>query len=42
VVLMPDGVLIMCHMANDTVVVALVLTSPADHGFLLVLSTIPQ
>jgi hypothetical protein len=34
---MPDGVLVVCHMAKDPVEVALVITSPADHGFLLML-----
>jgi hypothetical protein len=33
-VVMPDGVLVLCYMAKDSVVVALVLTSPADHNFL--------
>jgi hypothetical protein len=36
VVVAPGGVLVMCHMAKDIVAVALVLTSPADHNFLLV------
>jgi hypothetical protein len=29
------GVLIMCHLAKDPMAVALVLTSLADHNFLL-------
>jgi hypothetical protein len=36
VVVVPDGVLVVCHMAKDPVVVALYLTSPMDHRFLLV------
>jgi hypothetical protein len=36
VVVMPGGVLVVCHMAKDPVIEALVLTSPADHRFLLV------
>jgi hypothetical protein len=35
VVFVPDGVLVKCHMAKDPVAVALVLTSAADHNFLL-------
>lgn len=35
-VVMPDEVLVVCHMAKDPVTEALVLTSPADHNFLLV------
>jgi hypothetical protein len=34
-------VLVMCHMAKDLVVVALVLTPPANHSFLLVVITFP-
>jgi hypothetical protein len=33
---MLSGVLVVCHIVKDPVVVALVLTSPADHSFLLV------
>jgi hypothetical protein len=36
VVVMPDGVPVMCHMAKDPVEVALILTFSADHTFLLV------
>jgi hypothetical protein len=39
---MPSGVLVMWHMAKDSVVVALVLTSPMDHSFLLVVIAIPH
>ena len=35
-VVVPDEVLVVCHMAKDLVIEALVLTSPADHSFLLV------
>jgi hypothetical protein len=31
----PDGALVVCHMAKDPVTEALVLTPPADHNFLL-------
>jgi hypothetical protein len=41
VVVVPHGVLVVCHMPNDPVAVALVLTSPADHSFLVVVITIP-
>jgi hypothetical protein len=42
VVVMPDGVLVVSHMARDPVAVALVLTSPVDHNFLLVvIATLP-
>jgi hypothetical protein len=37
-VVVPDGVPVVCYMAEDLVVVALVLTSPADHCFLLVVN----
>jgi multisubunit Na+/H+ antiporter MnhC subunit len=36
VVVVPGGVLVMCQMAKDPVAVVLVLTSLADHSFLLV------
>jgi hypothetical protein len=32
---MPDGLLFVCHMAMDPVIVALVLTSPVDYSFFL-------
>ena len=32
----PGGMLVVCHMAKDHVIEALVHTSPADHNFLLV------
>jgi hypothetical protein len=35
-VVMPDRVLVVCDMAKDPVAVHLVLTSLADHNFLLV------
>jgi hypothetical protein len=35
-VVVPGEVLVMCHMAKDPVVVALVFTIPVDHNFLLV------
>ena len=35
-VVVPDGMLVVCHMAKDHVTEALVHTSPADHNFLLV------
>jgi hypothetical protein len=35
-VVVPDGVLVVCHMAKGPVVVAFVLTSPTVHSFLLV------
>ena len=36
------GVLVVSHMAKDPVAVALVLTSPVDHSFLLVvIATLP-
>jgi hypothetical protein len=31
----PDGMLVVCHMAKDHVIEALVHTSPVDHNFLL-------
>jgi hypothetical protein len=31
----PDGALVVCHMAKDPVIEDLVLTSPVDHNFLL-------
>jgi hypothetical protein len=34
-VVMPDGMLVVCHMAKDHVREALVHTSLADHNFLL-------
>jgi hypothetical protein len=37
VVVVPGKVLVMSHMAKDPVAEALVLTSPADHNFLLVM-----
>jgi hypothetical protein len=37
----PGGVLVVCHIAKDPVVVALVLTYPADHSFLLVVIAFP-
>jgi hypothetical protein len=40
-VVIPDGVLVVCHMAKNPVVEALVLTSLADHSFLLVVIAIP-
>jgi hypothetical protein len=36
-VVVPDGMLVVCHMAKDHVIEALVHTSPADHNFLLVM-----
>jgi hypothetical protein len=36
VVVMPDGMLVVCHMAKDHMTEALVHTSPADYSFLLV------
>jgi hypothetical protein len=42
VVVVLDGVLVVCHMAKDPMAVALVLTSPADHSFLLVVIAIPH
>jgi hypothetical protein len=36
VVVVPDWVLVMSHMAKDPITEALVLTSLADHSFLLV------
>jgi hypothetical protein len=36
VVVVPDGMLVMYHMAKDHVTEVLVHTSPADHNFLLV------
>jgi hypothetical protein len=38
---MPDEVLVMCHMAKDPMVVALVPISLADHDFLLMVIAIP-
>ena len=35
-VVVPDGMLVVCHMAKDHVIEALVHTSLADHNFLLV------
>jgi hypothetical protein len=35
-VVVPGGVLVMCHIAMDPVIVALVLTYRADHSFLIV------
>jgi hypothetical protein len=35
------GVLVVCHMAKDPVVDVLVLTSPVDHDFLLMVIVIP-
>ena len=40
-VVIPDGMLVMCHMAKDHVTEALVHTSPTDHNFLLVVVTKP-
>jgi hypothetical protein len=40
-VVMPGGVLVMCHMAKDPVKVALILTSLADHNFFLVVIIFP-
>jgi hypothetical protein len=38
-VVVPDGMLVVCHMAKDDhVTEALVHTSPADHNFLLVVT----
>jgi hypothetical protein len=34
-VVMPDEVLVMCHMVKDLVAMALVLTSLVDHSFLI-------
>jgi hypothetical protein len=34
-VVVPDGLLVVCHMAKDPIGVALIPTSPADHNFLL-------
>jgi hypothetical protein len=36
VVVVPGGVLVMCHMAKDPMVEALVLTFQVDHNFLIV------
>jgi hypothetical protein len=36
VVVVPDGMLVVYHMAKDHVIEVLVHTSPADHNFLLV------
>jgi hypothetical protein len=36
VVVMPDWLLVVCHMTKDPMTEALVLTSSADHNFLLV------
>jgi hypothetical protein len=33
VVVVPGGVLVVCHMAKDSMAMALVLTSPLDHSF---------
>jgi hypothetical protein len=38
---MPIGVLVVCHMAKDPVALALVLTSPTDHSFLVVVIASP-
>jgi hypothetical protein len=35
-VIVPDRVLVVCHMTKDPVTKALVLNSPSDHSFLLV------
>jgi hypothetical protein len=40
-VVVPDEVLVVCHMAKDIVLVALVPTSLADHGFLLMVIASP-
>jgi hypothetical protein len=37
----PDEVLVVCHMAKDPVVEALVLTLPTEHGFLLMVVAFP-
>jgi hypothetical protein len=39
VLVVPDEVLVVCHMAKDPVTEALVLTSPADHNFFHVVIT---
>jgi hypothetical protein len=36
IVVVPGGLLVMSHMAKDSVTMALVITSPPDHSFLLV------
>jgi hypothetical protein len=36
VVVVPDGMLVVCHMAKDHVTEFLVHTSPVDHNFLFV------
>jgi hypothetical protein len=41
VVVMPDGVLVVCHEAMDLVAVALGLTSLVDHDFFLVVIAFP-
>jgi hypothetical protein len=38
-VVVSGGVLGMCHMAKDPMAMALILTSPADNNFLLVVIT---
>ena len=40
-VVVPGGVLVMCHMAKDPMVEALVPIALSDHGFLLVVITTP-
>jgi hypothetical protein len=35
-VVVHDGVLVVCHMAKDPIEVVLVLTFPMDHSFFLV------
>jgi hypothetical protein len=40
-VVVPSGVLVVCHMAKDPMAVALVPTSLADHNFLLVVIATP-
>jgi hypothetical protein len=40
-VVMPGGVLVVCHMTKDPKAVALVLTSLAGHGLLLVVISTP-
>jgi hypothetical protein len=39
VVVVPGGVLIMCHMAKDPLLVVLVPTSLAEHSFLFLVIT---
>jgi hypothetical protein len=40
-VFVSSRVLVMCRMGKDPMAVALVLTSPADHSFLLVVIAFP-